>query len=287
MDWHHLPREILRFLKQLPDVAAVRYAPIRAARPHTLPGRLVVSLTSHPPRFLTLGLTLRSLLQQDVKPDALVLWLAPAEVRRLPRRVRRLQKDGLTIAVCKDLKSYKKIIPALTAYPEAFIVTADDDINYPKSWLRRFVEEYRNRNEILCQRARRLTVKDGRLAPYDSWPMLEPESNSSESAVFPTGLGGVLYPPGALRQDAGNVHDFMRLCPKADDLWLYWAARSGCTHRLIKPAGPFHMWGMSQLASLYKDNRKGGNDRQLAALAAAYGMPSVTSNRIAARGTAA
>jgi hypothetical protein len=235
MDWRHLPREMLRFVKHMPHMAAVRWGAIEQARPHTLPDRLIISLTSHPPRFPTLGLTLRSLLQQDVKPDALVLWLSPAELARLPRSIRRLKRHGLTIAVCEDLKSYKKIIPALSAYPNAFIVTADDDVHYPKGWLRRFVEEYHNSSEILCQRARRLTMAGGRFAPYDSWPILKTESSAG---VFPTGLGGVLYPPGALHKDACNTADFMRLSPKGDDLWLYWAARPGLIgpHRVVRLA---------------------------------------------------
>ena len=38
-------------------------------RQHPLPGKLVVSLTSYPPRFAALPLTMRSLLCQAVKPD--------------------------------------------------------------------------------------------------------------------------------------------------------------------------------------------------------------------------
>lgn len=270
MSWRHLPRESVRFFRQLPDIAKVRLSRIGPAKPHDLPGELIVSLTSHPPRFLTLGLTLRSLLLQDIKPDAVVLWLAQQEIAQLPNSVRRLQKHGLTIAVCEDLKSYKKIIPALSTYPDAFIVTADDDIHYPTSWLRRFVEEYRSPSGILCQRARRFTMVDGRIAPYDSWPIL---TSQTADRVFPTGLGGVLYPPGSLRQDARRAADFMRLCPKGDDLWLYWAASEGATHSLIDPPGPLTVWGLSQFSALYKDNRKGGNDRQLAALFSAYGLP--------------
>src|SRR5262245_42159120 len=74
-----------------PGVAA---EPVR----HTLPGQLIVSLTSHPPRFPMLGQALRSLLEQDMRPDAVVLWLARHEFAALPVEI--LRMDGLTIRQC-------------------------------------------------------------------------------------------------------------------------------------------------------------------------------------------
>ena len=113
---------------------------LRRMRPHRLPGVLVVSLTSYPPRFGTLALTLRSLLCQTVRPDHLILWIAPADFALLPQSVRRLQARGLTIRLAEDIKSYKKIIPALDQFPDAFIVTADDDLFYWQSWLEELVK---------------------------------------------------------------------------------------------------------------------------------------------------
>ncbi len=42
---------------------------------------------------------------------------------------------GLTIDWCEDIKSYKKLIPTLKKYPDAIIVTADDDLIYDNKWL--------------------------------------------------------------------------------------------------------------------------------------------------------
>ncbi len=149
----HLPRNALRIVRQLPQILATRITPIRPAERHSLPGKLVVSLTSYPPRFATLGLTLRSLLLQDVRPDVLVLWVSVADRKLLPRSVTSLQQFGLVISECEDVKSYNKIIPALKAYPDAFIITADDDMRYPEGWLPQFVNEYRRPDEILWSSA--------------------------------------------------------------------------------------------------------------------------------------
>lgn len=157
-------------VKKYMRALATRFMPIvRGKRRHTLPGHLVVSLTSYPPRFPTLALTLRSLLSQDVRPDVLVLWVSHEDRKVLPGAVQKLQRLGLVIDECPDTKSFKKIVPSLAAYPGSFIVTVDDDVHYPRAWLRRFVEEYVRPNEVLCQRARRAEIVGGRFSPYRNW----------------------------------------------------------------------------------------------------------------------
>src|SRR5690606_26871059 len=95
---------------------------------------------------------LASLLNQDMAPDAVVLWLARHELAALPADI--LRMEGLTVRQCDDLRSYKKLIPALEHYPDAFVVTADDDLVYPRSWLRGLVEAYRGPKEIMLRRGR-------------------------------------------------------------------------------------------------------------------------------------
>ncbi len=62
--------------------------------------------------------------------------------KRIPRRrsrpppaVIRLRAYGLEIRFCENLRSYKKIVPALQEYPDAILVTADDDWLYTQDWL--------------------------------------------------------------------------------------------------------------------------------------------------------
>lgn len=244
--------------------AMVAGLPLRSGSPHTLPGELIVSLTSYPKRFPTLHLTLRSLLSQDMRPNRIILWIAEADMPALPVAVQKL--TGIKIMPCADLHSYKKIVPTLTSWPDAFILIADDDVFYPRAWLRRFVEEYRSPKEILCQHARIIRVGE----PYRSWGRVT-QPNSAD--VLPIGMAGVLYPPGSLPPETTNAAQFMMLCPNGDDLWLYWmSTRNGCTHRMIKPAGEFMAWPKSQRCALWRINTGGGqNDRALSALVEAYG----------------
>ena len=96
--------------------------------------RIVVSLTSFPERMEDIHFGLYSLLNQSLKPDLVVLWLAKSQFpnfeKDLPQTVLSLKENGLTIKWCEDLHSYKKLLPSLESYPNDIIVTADDDIYY-------------------------------------------------------------------------------------------------------------------------------------------------------------
>jgi hypothetical protein len=242
-----------------------------AAEPikHTLPGKLVVSLTSHPPRFGMLKQALESILNQDMRPDVTVLWLAPHEFAALPYDL--LRMNGLTIRQCGDIGPYKKLVPALEAYPDAYIVTADDDLVYPRTWLRGLVEAHRSNKEILLRRAR-LGGMDatGAPTPYNSWRLATAQDDTRR--LFPTSCHGMLVPPGAMSAEVQD-RDFLRLSPKNDDIWWHWMGRrGGSTFRVIGgdlirdlPTGADGLWS--------QHNRDGGNDRQIAALCEAYGLP--------------
>ena len=173
-------------------------------RPHGLPTELIVSLTSFPPRFGILSLTLRSFLLQTVKADHTVLWIAHADIASLPKDVTDLQAAGLEIRTTDDTKSYKKIVPALDAFPDAFICTADDNVYYWPTWLEQLVNGLllepptTMKRVVVCHRAHRITLDpQGHFRPYQHWLQDVFETGKSTS-LFPTGMGGVLYPPGIL-----------------------------------------------------------------------------------------
>lgn len=187
---------------------------------------LIVSLTSFPDRFPDIYFTLYSLLNQSIKPDKIILWLADSQFPKremdLPKRVRGLTDYGLTIRWCKDLRSYKKLIPALREFPDATIVTADDDIFYPSNWLELLLESYNSEPQhIHCHRAHRIAFDaDGNVASYANWQKCIPSSQASYLNFFTTG-GGVLFPANSLHSDVLNEALFMELCPTADDIWFW------------------------------------------------------------------
>ena len=145
-------------------------------RPHSLPAPLIVSLTSYPPRFATLALTLQSLLRQSVRADRTILWIAHADMPLLPKGVIDLRAAGLEIRTTDDVRSYKKILPSLDAFPEAFICTADDDVYYWPTWLEELVKEHLSEGPemagrlVTCYRAHEISRDaQGRFLPYKEW----------------------------------------------------------------------------------------------------------------------
>jgi len=246
-------------------------------RPHSLPFPLIVSLTSYPPRFATLAKTLKSLLDQAVRPDRTILWIAHTQLHQLPDDVRALESAGLEIRGCEDLRSYKKLVPALLAHPDATIVTADDDLYYPPRWLGDLVNGFDMRDpSIVCARPHLATIDVwGNLLPYHEWPMetSAERDTDSRSRLFPTGGAGALYPPGCFPPEVTDTALFNELCPTADDVWFFWLAEmAGTPQRRVGRRSPLITWGDSQEVGLLHDNVVGGmNDRQLAALANRWG----------------
>ena len=186
--------------------------------------KVIVSLTSYGRRVSKiLCVTIWSMLKQTYKPDAVILWLDQEQWNdeKLPECIKKMQKQGLTVKYCKDIRSYTKLVPALEAYPNDLIITVDDDLFYKPSTIQKLVDAYNeNPGCIYAHRAHRpLLDSDGKLKPYNDWHL---EIAPTEAQpVFLTGCGGVIYDKSLLHEDVMNEELFMKLSPRADDVWFY------------------------------------------------------------------
>lgn len=184
---------------------------------------VVVSLTTHPARLSTVFLAVESLLNQSFKPDRIVLWLSRAEINAgdIPTELRRQQQRGLEIRWHdENLSCYKKLIHALEEFADCHIVTADDDLMFPRHWLRDLHRAHtRHPHAIAAHRGYWCSRRAAReLRPYNLWPAADNATAPSHD-IFPTCGAGAWFAPGVLDARVTERALFMRLCPGADDIW--------------------------------------------------------------------
>lgn len=234
-------------------------------KPHTLGvtgnskhPECIVSLTTYGRRVEKVYYTIVSLLRQTMKPDMVILWLDNDNwnMDNIPDSLRKLQKHGLIIKFCKDLKSYKKLIPALEEYPDAMIITCDDDIYYRSNMAERLVKAYKaDPTKIYAHRAHQITFSThGELNGYNDWP--EEISDVCGKYVFPTSGGGTLYTKKLLHKDMCNEELFMKLSPKADDVWNYFMGYLQGTENFVLP---YKGYIYLPLDVFYQATHKGSN----------------------------
>lgn len=252
--------------------------PANANRPkrHSLPQNLIVSLTSYHKRFKTLHLTLGCLVKQSVKADRIVLWIAESERALVPENVLAFSSQGVEIKYCDDLKSYKKIVPTLAEDPNAFIVTADDDLSYQPDWLEKLIAAWDgNYKTAVAYRAHKIILgKDSMPIPYNKWDWQYAKSSERSGLIFPTTGFGTLYPPHCFHHDVINNRIFEKLSPNTDDIWLYWMCRLNDVEFKVV-GGKFHIgeWEGTSEDALWRSNLlKGENDKNIKNMISHYGF---------------
>lgn len=187
---------------------------------------VIVSITSFPARINTVWLTITTLLNQTVKPKKVVLWLAKEQFPNkdaLPPKLLELEKYGLTIEFCEDLRPHKKYYFTLKKYPDADIITVDDDIFYPEDLIELLVgtsEKYPG--VVCCIWGVEIAFDEMKqIAPYSKWKLKINNMSYPSLSLMPIGCGGVLYPAHIFDgTDIFNIDSIKKFCLNNDDLWL-------------------------------------------------------------------
>jgi SAM-dependent methyltransferase len=186
--------------------------------------KIIASLTTYGMRINSVELTIKSLLEQEKKADKILLWLAEDEfnLNNIPKNLKNLHENKLIeIKFYKDIKSYKKLIPTLELHKNDIIITFDDDIIYHKSLIKKLYEEHLNYpNTVICARGHKIEFDSKQnIMPYSKWSLVSDKCIESYD-IFPTGAGGVLYPPNCFYKDILKEELFLSLAPNADDIWF-------------------------------------------------------------------
>ncbi len=232
--------------------------------------QVVVSMTSFPEAIQYAVRALQSLLVGSVLPDKLVLYLTFSQFEggRLPECLLSLAKENPILEIRnydKDIRSYRKLIPALIDFPEDIIVTVDDDVRYHRHMLRDLLNLHAQiPDAVLAHRAKRIKIGQ----PYRKWSKYRWHDFLFKRIHYSflnlqTGVGGVLYPPHSLKKEMMDVELFTTLAPSTDDIW-FWAAGVANGVPVIpvpfgysKPKG----LGKPKTMALKTINFKGGTDR--------------------------
>lgn len=233
-------------------------------------GTVDVSLTTFGPRTADVWLTIETIGRGSVRPRRLLLWLDDeAVIAKPPSRLRRLQRRGLELRFTDDYRSYKKFYPYSIelGHERRPLVTADDDVLYPRWWLRGLVDAHRAYpSNVNAYRVHEKTYGTAGLAPYREWrPCL---STAESENHFATGVSGVIYGPEMVEMLARHGDAFQSVAPTADDVWLHFAMlTAGWTTRQLRTTPTvFPEIPGTRANGLHLVNDVGGeNDEQIAA----------------------
>jgi len=209
---------------------------------------LIVSLTSYGERLIDLKYTLLSLVRQSICPEKIIVWLGYGEI--IPADLRKFEKYNVEFKFCEDIRSYTKLIPAKMEFPNACIVTADDDIYYAKNWLKKlWVCHTQNPDKKIAHIAHEICFNnEKRLLPYTSWNH-NIKRNINGNNCFPTGVGGILYPSHQVPEVFFNKKVIMKLCPNADDVWFFFMGLESNIETVIVP----HPYNKLKYVDIYKE----------------------------------
>lgn len=240
---------------------------------------VIVSLTSYGERIEELKYTLYSLVMQSVRPERIVVNIAFENEKFLNNEIKSFEKYGVEFFFCKDTRSYKKLLPTLERFPKVYIVTADDDLFYERTWLERLYDAHRKHpGDVCCHLVYKITHNKNKISTYQKW-IHHYRVYGADRHIFLLGGAGVLYPPETFHKDVLNEDLYMTLAPYADDIWFYFMVilnkktirqiRNPLTN--LRFVNPYREYGISGGATLTQKNvGQNKNDEQFRAILSHY-----------------
>lgn len=186
----------------------------------------VVSLTTYPARVGNVWRVIEMAAnQRGIKEKyAICLYLIKSEFEGvdLPAKIKELQARGLTVKFNEEnLKCHNKYFYAFKDYPEKTVITIDDDLQYNHHTISGLIKKNKEYPDcIIYNRGNRILKNE----PYNNWPFVE-NLTCPQHDVFPTGVGGVLYPPHCCNEFVTDMGVIKKTCLRADDLWLNFMSR--------------------------------------------------------------
>lgn len=239
--------------------------------------KIIISLTSYPPRIKYVKNVLESLINQPVNNNLYHICLVLC-IDEFKNKEKDLPKDLIyyiidnhdmieIIWVKDNIRSHKKLIPTLQKYSNNYILICDDDIIRPDNWLSTFIKDNKQyTNDILVGASRQYLSKnlECKNTLFKHHKMYKGHLGVDEPELILTaerpanGYGGVLYPPNTFTDERFFDKElYMELSPSSDEMWQYcFNVMENKTLRMISEFIDFenHIIRKSQYKSLYKEN---------------------------------
>ncbi len=238
---------------------------------------IIVSLTSTPGRIRQIFPTLYSLMAQKRKPDLIVLWLG--DKAAFPRRIiSQIEDMGIIIRYRDDLGPNTKYHYAFREFKSDPVITVDDDVIYHEKMTEELYGAFlKHPKAVTARRVHKIRFDRGKNpAKYKDWIWEYRGSGSPSHELFATGVGGVLYPPAVMAAKCWENTDFLKVCPKGDDIWLKFCELSCGIKVCAVPGSRFFLDVVGHRArktDLSQANvAKGRNDKYIGSCAKYFGM---------------
>ena len=113
--------------------------------------------------YVILYLIFAVIFNQSYKVNKVILYLSKDhfDISSLPSSLLKQRERGLEIKFVKDIGPYTKLIPALKDFPDANIITIDDDYMYPFDMVERLVKAHHQNPQAICfHNSRIMTLKN-------------------------------------------------------------------------------------------------------------------------------
>lgn len=218
-------------------------------------------MTTWPPRMESAIMAMEALTTQ--KHDSrvhFVLALSKDEFDKSSPIVAHMRRLGVEVIWDNgNIRSHKKLMPALARYSENPILVVDDDVLQQQGWLQAFIDDHRqhpddiiygmstSRVEIIGDCIlERISRRDLYLSPgkvtFDKKPA--------------NGAAGTLYPAGTFTDERFfDRSAFMNICPTSDETWQWaWSVMEGRTHRCLSSHNMPDIMASNQEFALSKVN---------------------------------
>lgn len=214
---------------------------------------IVVSLTSFPARINKVWLTIESIMRQTHRAEKILLWLSkeqfPEKLDSLPPDLIRLQDSGnLEIRfVDGDIRSFKKFYYTFQEITDKRIVTIDDDLLFPSSFLKNIYNcSLRHPNSVIANFGFKFKWNES-IGYIDIINEPIDEDETGRHLFFGSG-GGTMFKPNKLNQYLDTIEDIMKLCPTADDIYLNSLSRlAGFEVSFVSNSPLLSLWNKSDV----------------------------------------